>query len=169
VCRRGWRCSSSESGTMRERERKSSEAFSYMLPTAKKATTKDQGRMNTQGRWGAPDQPGVGEGGREQPMPYIWKTLLCRCSLRRQISQGGPLHIPLKDPPRVGSCGISSWSDLIAAASLLACSRHLATPVLTSRTAGSPRSIQSQDTGRGVQTRLWRANRDIDVRRRFLG
>jgi len=29
--------------------------------------------------------------------------------------------------------------------------------------------FQSPDTGRGVQARSWRANRDVDVRRQFLG
>jgi len=44
----------------------------------------------------------------------------------------------------------------------------VATPILTSKTATSFHA-QSQDTGRGIYTRLWRANRDVDIRRKFLG
>jgi len=31
--------------------------------------------------------------------------VILRGLLRRQVAQGGPGHVPFKDPPRVGSCG----------------------------------------------------------------
>ena len=31
--------------------------------------------------------------------------LSSKSKLRRQVAKGGPGHVPLKDPPRVGSCG----------------------------------------------------------------
>jgi len=73
----------------------------------------------------------------------------------------------------VGSCGQFAWSDLI-----LDRSRKLvglqSTAACATRVGGDSDldfeicdlfHAQSPDTGRGVHTRTWRANRDVDVRR----
>jgi len=75
-----------------------------------------------------------------------------------------------------GATSTSSWTG---AASLLLAGLQPPAACATRATRGwrlqsqlrEPRPFQAQflDTGRGVHARLWRANREDDVRRQFLG
>jgi len=88
--------------------------------------------------------------------------------------------VPLKDPPRVGSCGHFSLKrphlGSQPQARWNAVTRRLC-HARAARTGGDSSSnfencdlfhAQSHDTGRCVHARSWRANRDVDFRRQFL-
>ena len=90
-------------------------------------------------------------------------------SLRQQVAQGGPGHVPLKDPPRVDAA-IFAWSDLV-----LDRSRKLVglqSPVACATRAGGDSGpnfenfdlfhAQFTDTGHGARARSWRTNRGVN-------
>jgi len=91
---------------------------------------------------------------------------------RHNDKSRSPWLVLLKDPSRVGSCGLFSWSDLILDRSRKLFGLQL--PAASATRAGGdsgPNSenfglfhAQSPDTGRGIHARSWRANRDMNAR-----
>jgi len=92
--------------------------------------------------------------------------------IKRQVAQGGPGHVPLRDPPRVvmrpfrlerprlGSQPQARWPAVIRRL------RHARGWRLRPNFENCDLfDARSPDTGRGVHARSWRANRDADVRR----
>ena len=69
----------------------------------------------------------------------------------------------------VGALGVELCHDEVLSRTFWRKSVRVATPILTYFENCSLFHAQSPDTGRGVHARSWRANRDVDVRRKFLG
>ena len=76
-------------------------------------------------------------------------------------------RISLKDPPRVGSCGLilDRSRKLVGLQSPATCATRAGGDSGPNFENYDPFYAQSPDTGHGSLASSWRANRDVDVRR----